>query len=124
MNMQTQAEKSDPRLYGELNGPLVTYIRERVAINSEAITEVAKDDLTRIERTLDLQYQIACYYIWAFGTPMYPSDALTKLLFSAFHKNLFSFFSSLELTRMGLFGSARVLLRQILEWLIVGKFCS
>jgi hypothetical protein len=123
-DMRTRAAKEELSFYGELNAPFVTYVRNCVAVNLRVIVEVAKDDVTRIETNLDLQHKIACYYVWAFGTPFYPSDDLTKLLLSAFHKNLFGFFSSLELTNMGLFGPARNLLRQVLEWLVVGKFCS
>jgi hypothetical protein len=122
--MPRRRAQSHPGFYGHLDASFATWVRKRAAINSEVITEVAKHDLTRIETILDLQYKIACYHVWAFGTPMHPRTDLTQLLFSAFHKNLFGFFSSLELARMGLFGPANVLLRQVWEWLVLGKFCS
>ncbi|MDO8532350.1 MAG: hypothetical protein Q7T26_09360 [Dehalococcoidia bacterium] len=82
-------------------------------------------DLQFVRVSLSAEYRVACYYLGILSKPdiAQPSPQ-SKMLFSAFHKNLFVFYSSLLLTTRGFYGPARSLLRHVYESLIVAKFCA
>lgn len=48
----------------------------------------------------------------------------TQILFSTLHKNLIALHTSLKLTRLGLYGPARSMLRHAFEALLIAKFCA
>jgi hypothetical protein len=47
-----------------------------------------------------------------------------EILFTAFVKNLFALYTSIELTNKGLYGPARLQLRYVYEFLILAKYCD
>jgi hypothetical protein len=51
-------------------------------------------------------------------------NEVQRLLTPCFHKGLLSLYVAQSLTFEGLYGSARPLMRQAFEFLVIGKFCS
>ncbi len=96
--------------------------------NTSKIRDVFCLEIENSERMLDIQCKIASYFTgwWNSGMVVQPKGdrTLDKLLFSAFHKNILSFYSALKLNSMGLYGSVRPLMRNIFEWLMISKFSS
>lgn len=92
--------------------------------NSAIIDEFLSDRIKRIERTIDFEVQIASHFIWMFDTAFAPRNDAERTAFWLFEKTLLGSFDALSLLRRGAFGSARVVLRQVLEALIIGKFCA
>jgi len=84
--------------------------------------------ISNAERLIDIQCKITSYFSgWWSYTPLHRYKGyqkLSTLLFSAFHKNIFSFYTALRLSSFGLYGPARPLLRNSFEWLMVSKFSS
>jgi hypothetical protein len=81
--------------------------------------------IQRIEAILNFQYKLASHYMWMYANPHIAElPERGKILFSAFHKNLFSFYTALELSRKGFYGAGRPMLRQVFEFLMIAKFCS
>jgi hypothetical protein len=77
-----------------------------------------------INDLLNMQYEIAWIYIPVVQQIAdYDSD-LFDVTATIFSKNLVAFYSSIELTKKGLYGPARVLMRYIFEGVTIAKFCS
>lgn len=92
--------------------------------NSAIIDNFLGDKIDRIERTIDIEFQIASHFTWMFDTAFAPRNEAERTTFWLFEKALLGSFDALSLLRRGAFGSARVVLRQVLEALIIGKFCA
>jgi hypothetical protein len=118
--------KHDPEAwYGSSAPPL----REKLAHDSKICEDLINQNFGQeaelARRILDFSYEIACHYVWCFDAPMF-ADKPEKLdiLFSAFHKSLFTLSSCIDLTCRGFYGPARPLLRHVFEFLVTAKFCN
>lgn len=93
--------------------------------NQKLIEAQFAEDLAWIEEGINLLYKIASYYVWLINAPHIAlQNKANIVLFSACHKNLVAFHSALKLTRIGLYGPARAILRHVLEALVIAKFSS
>lgn len=99
---------------------------DRESVNAKKIIDKRYRYLITLnESLLNLQHSIAACHFWQLGAPMGFRNAPNKApIISAFHKNIYAFWSALELTRKGIYGPARTLLRYIFEALIIAKFSS
>lgn len=109
--------------YARTDVSLIKRFRQETRENEQIILKTVKEELWLIEKVFDTEYKIASYYFWTLNG-LIPRSHLMSNLLSTFHKNLFAFYAALELTRKGLFGSARPLMRTIFESLMISKFCS
>lgn len=74
---------------------------------------------------LNCLYSMASQHAWLFNAPYIAvQNKATTILFSTLHKNLIALHTSLKLTRLGLYGPARSILRHVYESLLIAKFCS
>lgn len=74
---------------------------------------------------IELQYRLASYLVGLIvGLRFHGRGEVSSVILNAFHSNLFHFWSALDLTSKGFFGSARPLFRLIYESLLISKFCS
>jgi hypothetical protein len=106
----------------------IRYIDQKIKKNTSETNKSLAAMIHNAEELIDIQCKIASYFVgWWSYKPLYRLKGLQKLsplLFSAFHKNIFSFYSALRLSSYGLYGPARPLLRNIFEWLMISKFSS
>jgi hypothetical protein len=79
----------------------------------------------RIRSIIDLEYRIACRFVFIPGaiSDALPNDA-EHVIVRTFAQTLVSLHSALDLTFCGLYAAARPLLRQAYEGLMIAKLCS
>jgi len=107
------------------SGSTVELFDKKVRDNSVKILERLSINIANAEKLIDIQCNIASYFVgwWCSNTRFAVRDnELNSILFSAFHKNIISLYSTLRLTICGLYGPARPLMRTIFEWLMISKF--
>ncbi|HCK64704.1 MAG TPA: hypothetical protein DHW49_00430 [Anaerolineae bacterium] len=93
--------------------------------NQEKIAQSESNaDFVLIEELLNLQYDFASIYLSIAAHFVDYEYGLFPILSSAFYKNMFAFYASTELTKKGLYGPARSILRYIFESITIAKFCS
>lgn len=112
-------------MYAKDEPPLLEFISNFAQKVEVVLREEAGKDLILIKDILNTIYDISKHYMWLIWNPHFASlNPRYPILFSTFHKNLFTFYSAYELTKKGLFGPARPLLRYSFESLMISKFCS
>jgi hypothetical protein len=111
--------------YDRRSPPLTELFVEMCDRNATSLDRAMGDDLRRVDEILDGLYRLMGYYLpnfggWA-GAAVNPS---TQILFPCFHKGLISLATASSLTKRGLYGPARPLLRHAFESAVIGKFCA
>jgi hypothetical protein len=95
--------------------------------NKKKFSPPANKAIIAVRRLIDIQCKIASYFIAFWNSPAAPfrkgHKELINLLFSSFHKNIYSSYATLVLTSMALYGPSRPILRGIFESLMIAKFC-
>ena len=105
--------------------PTYAHLVELTAANSSEVENFYKGLIDDMTSYLDAQYQVLRLTEWTLGNPELGGRGhVEAILFSALHKNMFLFFSAIELVRRGLYGPACTLLRSIVESLVLAKFCA
>jgi len=106
----------------------VSILNDQSELNREIIRKKDKIQIQNAERLIDLQCEIASFFMpwWSSGVmPLRKGQPeLNQLLLAAFHKNIINIYASLNQTISGLYGPARPLLRNIFEWLMISKFSN
>ena len=102
---------------------------KKVRENTAEVTKRLTNQIASAEKLIDIQCNIASYFMgwWSSNTSFAHSGHSAKiypLLISSFHKNIFSLFSALRISSCGLYGTARPLMRNIFEWLMISKFSA
>ncbi len=103
---------------------MTAYMAESAQSNRSVVQELYEERIRRIELSIDIQHEIASQYSWMFDTALAPRNEAERVAFHLFQKTGIGLFDSLRLTELGSFGSARVLLRQVYEALLIAKFCA
>lgn len=129
LSKSTNEEKFDRAIKGELNywirGPSFLEIFEKgLSHNQFSIQGEFPESIRRLENTLNWQYELAAQYMWAQNMPYSAVSPVTDVLNPCFHKTLISLSTAFFLTRHGLWGPARPLIRHAFESLVIAKFCS
>lgn len=100
-------------------------IEDNIQDNSNFILKEQTEHIELIQKIFDLQYFIFFEHIKVIDVePYLVEDNYTRLIGTALSKNMYSFFSAYSLTIDGLVGPARLLFRNIFEFLIISKFTS
>jgi hypothetical protein len=111
----------------EANGVdlFMTNVNLTVTQNLKKIgSSVMNTDFALLEKMLNIQYEIASVYLpYAVELVNYEAGLL-PILVSTFYKNLFAFYATFDLTKKGLYGPARLILRYLYESVTIAKFCS
>lgn len=98
---------------------------ETIDLNRKVSGATSEQPLKWIVNIFDRQQSIFNYHYWTmeyFARNAHRDDK--AVLTAAYVKNMHTFFAATELTKQGLYGSARILLRHIFEFLIIGKYVS
>lgn len=105
--------------------PIYAHLVELTTANSSEVEKFHKGLIDDMTSYLDGQYQVLRLTEWTLGNPELGGRGQAEaVLFSALHKNMFLFFSAIELVRRGLYGPTCTLLRSIVESLVLAKFCA
>lgn len=76
-------------------------------------------------RIMDNTYKLYAQHFWILANPhLAHVHKNSTILMSAVGKNFFVLHSALMLTRSGLYGPARTLLRHVFGYLVVAKYCA
>ena len=111
--------------YSKGSLPLSEMFSERITSVEAIFDKNLGDHFEALTKIMDNTYRLASYHIWLFNMPhLVELPKNRSVIFSAIHKNFFVLHSALSLTRSGLFGPARTLLRHVFEYLVVAKFCA
>lgn len=80
------------------------------------------DDINIIKSNLNKQFDMIFLYMHIIDSDSYAeTDEYTSMSMTAIYKNLISIYSALDLTRQGLYGSSRIIFRNVFEFLILSK---
>lgn len=101
------------------------HFEEKVDKNSQLIPKHFSKDRKLILKAMTSMRTYREEFHWTLGNTYLSNlgDAETPI-FSALIKNEFALYSCLKLTELGLYGSARTLLRSVFEALMIAKFAS
>lgn len=81
-----------------------------------------EDEIYLIKKNLSCQFDLLNLYITVLVRDPYAEpDEHTRISLIALYKNLISLYSTIELTSQGLYGPARIIFRNIYEYLIISK---
>lgn len=95
-----------------------------VKINKQEISNSFEDYICITMAIYDVKYMLATTYGVAIAYGIAYKEAHTELLWTAYSKNLYTFYSAINLNNEGLTGSSRQLLRYIFEFAIIAKYVS
>ena len=105
--------------------PIFNQLNKKAKDNEILIVEKFKEDIQEIIEIFNLQYEYLEEHLRVESLEYYLSmDYYSNMLATAFRKNMFSFYSAFNATQQGLFGSARIVLRNIYEFLLIGKYAA
>lgn len=93
-----------------------------ISSNVEIIEGKRKAYLKVIEDLFDCQQQLFDIH-WNLAS-MFHSIDKTQILISAYYRNIVTLLSAFELTKQGFQESARIVMRQVFEFLFIGKYTS
>jgi hypothetical protein len=118
------------KLVREINydrsSPPFEFLAEAIEAENQLVVDAKygpEIDLLRFG--LNYLYSIASEFAWVMNAPHIAIQSRApSVLFSTLHKNLIALHTSLKLTRIGLHGPARSILRHVYEALLIAKFCS
>ncbi len=105
--------------------PIFNQLNKKAKDNKILILEKFKEDIQEIIEIFNLQYDYIEEHLKVASLEYYLSmEYYSNMLATAFRKNMFSFYSAFHSTQQGLFGSARIVLRNIYEFLLIGKYSA
>lgn len=90
--------------------------------NTEVLNEVYEKEIKIFKGFFDVQLKLFQNHIHGFLDPYYSMEEYERIVMQSFFKTNHLLYTSLNLITKGNFGSANILLRQIFEFLIVGKY--
>ena len=99
-------------------------LSSKLAENKVHIEAEFKNIVKLTTRLFDLQHEILTMYSWTFHNNIQATNETTKILFTACYKNIHAFYASIDMNLQGLFGSSRIIMRYIFEYLMIAKYCS
>ena len=104
---------------------LYNQLDEISKVNKIVIEKKYEEDIQEIIEIFNLQYEYFHEHLIVSHLECYLDlDHYSSFLATALRKNMFSFFTAIVSTQMGLVGSARILFRNIFEFLIIGKYAA
>ena len=111
--------------YRHYDGDLVEIFNSSIDSNRKNMGVNHSSDIELIDRTIELQYKIACDFFYLIDHHPYAEiSEVNHVLRPCFEKNLIALLSAKLNTESGLYSIARPLLRMVFESLMISKFCS
>jgi len=90
--------------------------------NYELLSESSQETIQKFKLFFDLQQKLFNNHLFGVFDPYYELEDYEKVIMQCYIKASHLIFSVHELTLRGDYGSARILMRQIFEYLVLGKF--
>lgn len=101
------------------------YLEENITKNEKYISVNFNNTIEFIKEIFNLQYYLLQNHLLVVARePYVHEDSFTSLVGTALLKNMYALYSACDLTTKGLVGSARVIMRNIYEFLIIAKYAS
>jgi hypothetical protein len=124
--LNTESDEYNIDLDYRRDGKIFTSLIEQIEVENFIFMEANNGiEITMIQEALNTLYAIASEYAWLLnGYGIADLNKANIVVFSALHKNLIALHASFKLTRIGLYGPARSILRHVYEALLIAKFCS
>ena|GEM_PF-1419428 len=119
-----EKDKVKDIIYDKKGKPFIDIFDNAITKNNDVLVIAFSKYFSRINNSINNHYEIMSQYMWCFQASFIQISSVNTVLFSAFHKSLINIASALHLTKNGLWGPARPLIRQTLESLIIAKYCS
>jgi hypothetical protein len=111
--------------YVRHGSPFVELVESIEKKNTRFIDDEHGLELAMIQSILNCMYAITSEFAWELINPQIAAHNKARtILFSTIHKNQIAIYTSLKLTRLGLYGPARSMLRHVFVALLTAKFCS
>lgn len=111
--------------YSTASVDLSEILQKKSSEISFAFDQENKGYYERLVRIMDNTYRLSSHHVWMLSNPhLAQVHRYSKVIFSAIGKNFFVLHGALQLTRQGLYGPARTLLRHVFEYLVVAKYCA
>lgn len=93
--------------------------------NNSKLEKALAAPIKRLTNTFNYQYELASQYMWLIHCPIGAQiSPVNDVLTPCFHKSMISLSTAFHLTRHGLWGPARPLIRHAFESLVIAKYCS
>jgi len=90
--------------------------------NRRKIENKHPEDIHIIMNTYNTQMELLQLYLLVLDSdPYVEPDEFSSMIFTAIYKNYISLYSALDLTLQGFYGAARILFRNVYEFLIISK---
>lgn len=103
----------------------ISDFEDSLSSNNTQLNIALEKDILRITTSFNNLYQLMSNYINCFEiTHINQISPVNKILFSAYHKSTVNLATSFYLTKHGLWGACRSLIRQVFEFLIIAKYSS
>jgi hypothetical protein len=124
--LNTESDEYNLDLDYRRDGNIFTSLIEQIEVENFIFMEANHGiEIMMIQEVLNTLYAIASEYAWLLNDhEIADLNKANKIVFSALHKNLIALHTSLKLTKIGLYGPARSILRHVYEALLIAKFCS
>jgi hypothetical protein len=124
--LNTESDEYNIDLDYRRDGKIFTNLIEQIEVENFIFMEANNGiEITMIQEALNTLYAIASEYAWLLNDHgIADLNKANKIVFSALHKNLIALHASFKLTKIGLYGPARSILRHVYEALLIAKFCS
>ena len=111
--------------YQSNSPPFESLVESIEAENQQIVDAEHCREIELLRSGLNRHYSIASEFAWVMGAPhIAVQNRAATVIFSTIHKNLIALHTRLKLTRPGLYGPARSMLRHVYEALLIAKFCS
>lgn len=92
--------------------------------NRKAINKVFKKEIDIFKTFFDLQLKLFQNHFHVYSDPYYYIENRERIVLQSFHKTNHLLYTAINLIMNGNFGATNILLRQIFEFLILGKYVT
>lgn len=90
--------------------------------NTKASKQSLKNNIAIFESFFEVQQKLFDNHFWGVLDPYYGLQNYERIVMQSFRKNIHLLYIAHNLTVQGNYGSANILLRQVFEFLILGKY--
>lgn len=99
-------------------------VEEQLSLNESYIKVKYNKTYQVSKHMVDIQYKQFQIIFWTLLDKVGATKEYSPILASGFIKSIMGISGCIELNSKGLFGSARIIMRHIFEYLMIAKFCS
>lgn len=99
-------------------------IEQHLQLNESYISNKYKNIYLLSKQMIEIQYKLFEIISWTLRGEIGATEEYSPILVSGFLKSLMGISGCIELNSKGLYGSSRIIMRHIYEYLMIAKYCS